>query len=192
MTQGTARGWQLLGFCLVFISMGGAQSVSSATGAASVAAAVKVHPRIFRASSNGPSAQLVISGSPAAQISSTSFHPASDEELAGMEQALEKYVTAFEDMNLFEVRKVWPVMDRQHEAAFTKIFSAFPTAYSRDLELECAPPSAIAETARVECVETLTYGKPKSKLQKTGPTRIAIVLKGQSSGWVMADMVGVK
>lgn len=113
------------------------------------------------------------------------------EELTEMEQTLEKYAAAFESLSLPQVRQVWPGLDLEHETAFKKVFAAFrETAWTRSLALECAAPQVSGETANVECLQTLNYGKPKGKSKEVGPSRVAILLRGQSSNWVVADMKG--
>jgi hypothetical protein len=194
MSKGMARAIEALCFCLVLIGSCGAQNGSSGAGPVPDVASnkgVDVRPRIFQRGQSNQSAQLVLSGKASAQITTASFRPASSEELEGMEQTLEKYAAAFEKLSLPEVRQVWPALDRQHEKAFKEVFAAFrETAWTRRLGLECAAPKVTGETASVECIETLIYGKPKGKLQQAGPTRVAILLKGQSGNWVVADMKG--
>jgi hypothetical protein len=152
---------------------------------------VSIRPRIFQRGLETQSPQLVISSRLAGEITAAGFRLASSEEVEGMEQTLERYSAAFDRLSLPEVRQVWPSLDRQHEKAFKSVFAAFrETAWSRSLGLECAAPKVTGETASVECLETLTYGKPKGKSKQAGPNRIAILLKGQSSNWVIADMKG--
>jgi hypothetical protein len=190
MSKGMARALEMWCFCLVLIGSCSAQQVSSVPGPVPDVAN-SVRPRIIQRGQGTQSAQLVVSEKLNGQITSASFRPASSEELEGMEQTLEKYTTAFENLSLPEVRQVWPALDPPHEAAFKKVFAAFrETAWTRRLGLECAAPKVTGETASVECSETLTYGKAKAKLQQVGPTRVAILLKGQSSEWVVADMKG--
>jgi len=186
------RSLEVVCFCAILTGVGKAQLGLVSTGSAGGGNSNVARPRIFQ---TGPaqSPQLVTSGNPGAEITSASFRFASSEELEGMEKTLEKYTSAFENLSLPEIREVWPNLDRQHEAAFKKVFNAFrETAWTRNLSLECAAPKVTGETANVECLETLTYGKPKGKMQQAGPTRVAISLKGESSNWVVADMRGAK
>ena len=130
---------------------------------------------------------------PGAQLDGAGYRPASAEEIDAMEQTLEKYVAAFENLSLPQVRQVWPNLDHQHEAAFKKVFSAFKdSSWTRQLGLECANPRVTGDTANVECQETLSYGPAKGKAKQVGPARVAILMKGQSSNWVVADMKGSK
>jgi len=191
-----ARVLEVLCFCFALIGSGSAQKMSSSPGPVpdSVNHNTKIggnRPRIFQQGQGAQSPQLVVSGKVSAQITAASFRPASSEELEGMEQTLEKYAAAFENLSLPEVRQVWPALDRQHEKALKEVFAAFrETAWTRSLGLECAAPKVTGEIASVECLETLTYGKAKGKLQEAGPTRIAVLLKGEASKWVVADMKG--
>jgi len=194
MSKGMARGLEVLSFCLVFIVSCSAQDSSSGPSVApdlSGNKEVSFHARIFQSSQGIQPVQLVISGKVSGQVTDASYRPASSEELEGMEKTLEKYTAAFENLSLPEVRQVWPALDRQHEKALKEVFAAFRgTAWTRNLALECSAPRVNGEVASVECLETLIYGKPKGKLQQAGPTRVAILLKGQSSNWVVADMKG--
>jgi hypothetical protein len=116
---------------------------------------------------------------------------ASSEEIEGMELILEKYEGAFESLSLPQVRQIWPALDRQHEDAFKRVFEAFrQTSWTRSLSLECATPKVTAGTANVECRQTLRYGTAKGKPKELGPVRVAILLRKQSGGWVVADMKG--
>jgi hypothetical protein len=126
---------------------------------------------------------------PSAQFSATTLRVASSEELDGMEQALETYQAAFENLSLPQVRQVWPTLDRRRETAFKEVFEVFrETSWTRKLGLTCATPMIGGETARVECEETLAYGAVKSKPTELGPERVAIVLRRQSSNWIVEDM----
>jgi len=147
-------------------------------------------PAIFQ---RGPGAVQIVASSamPGPQLDGSGYRVASDNEVDGMEQTLEKYVAAFENLSLPQVRQVWPGLDRQHEAAFKKVFDGFrQTSWTRRLGLECAVPKVNGDTANVECREILTYGPAKGKVQQMGPARVAILLKGQASNWVVADMKG--
>ena len=189
MKLSISRTLEALCFCLVLISFCSAQNVSSDRGP--VITNNGTRPRIFQRSQGSQSFQLAVSNEHAGQVTAASFRIASGEELEGMEQTLEKYTAAFENLSLPEIRQVWPGLDREHEAAFKKVFAAFQeTKWTRNLGLECAAPKVTGETASVECLETLKYGKAKGKSKEVGPTRVAIVLKGRSSNWVVADMKG--
>lgn len=189
MTSRIVRILEIL--CFSFVLIGSCSGQNASPVAAQVAANDAPRPRIFQRGQGPKSLQLAVSNEHAGQVTAASFRVASSEEVEGMEQTLERYTTAFEHLSLPEIRQVWPGLDREHETAFKKVFAAFQeTKWTRSLGMECAAPKVTGEMASVECLETLTYGKPKSKSKEVGPTRVAIVLKGQSSNWVVADMKG--
>jgi hypothetical protein len=135
----------------------------------------------------GSTIQLV----PSSQLSATTSRRVSSEELDGMEQALERYQAVFENLSLMQLRQVWPTLDRRREAAFKEVFEVFrETSWTHKLELTCATPMIGVETTTVECEETLAYGDTNSKPKEVGPDRVAIVLRRQSSNWVVEDMKG--
>jgi hypothetical protein len=183
------RACNVLFVCAVLAAACSAQKLSSnpASGANS---AETPRPAIFQ---HGAGAAEVVASSAMSspQLDAAGYRVASDEEIDGMEQTLEKYVAAFENLSLPQVRQVWPGLDRQHEAAFKKVFASFrETSWTRRLGLECAMPKVNGDAANVECRETLAYGPAKGKVQEMGPARVAILLKGQAGSWVVADMKG--
>jgi hypothetical protein len=126
-----------------------------------------------------------------AQLSSAGFHLASNEEVDGMEKTLEQYVVAFENLSLPQVKQVWPDLDEKHMKAFKDVFSVFKGAAAPPrLGLECAIPKVTADTANVECLETVTYTVGKGKPKEAGPAKVSIELKGQSGHWVVQEMKG--
>jgi hypothetical protein len=147
-------------------------------------------PAIFQRSLQ--SAQAVGSAnSVKSQISGVSYRLASSVEVDGMEKTLENYVAAFESLSLPQMRQVWPTLDRKHETAFKEVFASFrENSWRRRMDLACAIPNVVGDTANVECRETLTYGPPKGKTKEVGPVQIGIVLKGASGNWVVSDMKG--
>jgi hypothetical protein len=191
MAGSVARGWGMLCLGFALMSFCHAQKVSAGPDA-SGARPEASHSRIFQQNRGSQALQLAVSGkNAAAQVSTANYRVASSEETAGMEQTLEKYQAAFENLSLPQVRQIWPTLDREHEAAFKKVFAAFREAsWSRQLQLECVSPRVTADAASVDCIETLTYGTAKGKSKQLGPARVAIVLKRESSQWVVADMKG--
>jgi len=149
-----------------------------------------IRPAIFQRGAQA--VQVVASPSVSnAQLSTANFHVASNEEVNGMEQTLEQYVTAFESLSLPQVKQVWPDLDQKHAKAFKDVFSAFKGAAAPPrLGLQCSIPKVTADTANVECMETVTYAVGKGKTKEAGPARVEIELKGQSSHWVVRDMKG--
>lgn len=137
-------------------------------------------------------AQIVASKNvPGAHVTTANFHVAAGEEIQGLEQTLEEYVIAFDSLELSQMQKVWPSLDRQHQKAFKNAFAAFRSASANPrLELQCAVPRVSADTANVECVETVIYSVGKGKSKEAGPAKVSIQLKGQSSHWVLDDMKG--
>jgi hypothetical protein len=127
------------------------------------------------------------------QLSRVNLRLASDLEIGGMEATLEKYVSAFESLNLGEIKQVWPDLDRQHATAFKDVFDGFKGASSSPrLGLKCAVPEVTSGMANVDCRETINYhiGKGKGKDRELGPVRLLIQLKDQSGHWVVSDMKG--
>jgi hypothetical protein len=148
-----------------------------------------IRPAIFQ---RGPLAIQIVESPNAsnAQLSTASFHVASNEEIDGMEHTLEQYVTAFESLSIPQVKQVWPDLDQKHTKAFKDVFAVFKGGTAPRLGLQCAIPKVAADTANVECLETITYTLDKGKSKEAGPARISIQLKGQSSHWVVQDMKG--
>ncbi|HZW05304.1 MAG TPA: hypothetical protein VFF58_00210, partial [Candidatus Nitrosotalea sp.] len=71
------------------------------------------------------------------------------------------------------------------------VFDSFKGANSRPrLGLQCAIPQVMADTAKVQCMETVVYSVGKGKTKDAGPAKVEIRLKGQASHWVMQDMKG--
>lgn len=150
----------------------------------------KVRPAIFQRGLQ--TAQVVQApGVVNAQLSSASFHAASSEEVDGMEHTLEQYVVAFENLDLTQIRQVWPKLDSKHMKAFKDVFSAMKSASAAPrLGLQCAIPNVSDGVADVQCTETVTYSVGKGKTKEAGPAKILIQLKGESSHWIMQDMKG--
>jgi hypothetical protein len=176
--------------CTLLISVCTAQKQKSSPATEPVANKTSARPRVFERGEKSP--QIVASGSMVpAQLSTASFRPASGEEIEGMELTLEKYESAFENLSLVQMREIWPSLDRQHERAFKSVFAGFhETAWTRHLGLECTTPKVTGESANVDCLETLVYANAKGKSKEVGPARIAVLLKRQSSAWVVEDMKG--
>jgi hypothetical protein len=108
-----------------------------------------------------------------------------------MEQTLEQYVIAFENLSLPQVKQVWPDLDAKHAKALKGVFDAFKgNSGSPRLGLQCAIPRVAADTANVQCLETVTYHVGKGKTKEAGPAKVSIQMKGQASHWVVQDMKG--
>lgn len=147
-----------------------------------------VRPPIFQ---SGPHAlQDVASPSVSYAQLSGPLHLASNEEVDGMEKALEQYVVAFESLSLPRVKEVWPDLDQKHTKALKDVFAVFKGTAAPQLGLACAIPKVSADAANVECMETVTYRVGKNKVQRAGPARISIQMREQSSHWVVQDMKG--
>jgi hypothetical protein len=113
-------------------------------------------------------------------------------EVNGIEQTLERYQSAFENLSLHQVHQVWPSLDRQREEKFKEVFDAFrSTSWTRKLGMECAMPVFAGEAASIDCKETLTYGPADGTAKEVGPNRVAISLKKSSSVWVVENMKGM-
>jgi len=159
---------------------------------ASPAAAVKadVRPAIFQRGLQ-PAQVVQTPGVVNAQFSNASFHVASNEEVDGMEHTLEQYVVAFENLDLTQVKQVWPNLDTKHMKAFKEVFAAMKSESSAPrLGLQCAVPKVSAGVADVQCMETVIYSVGKGKTKEAGPAKVSIQLKEESSHWVMQDMRG--
>ncbi|MGD0507772.1 MAG: hypothetical protein ABSA27_08245 [Terriglobales bacterium] len=127
-----------------------------------------------------------------AQVSNASIRPASGEELDGMELTLQKYRTAFDSLSLPQMRQVWPGLDHRRESALNDVFKFLKaSSATRNLGLECAPPTVIGDSAKVECRETLAYSDAKGKAKATKPAMVSISLKKQSDNWVVETMKGL-
>jgi hypothetical protein len=150
-------------------------------------------PRILRAEPASP--RILPADSSTAshpKLSTQSFDSASSKEIDGIEQTLERYQSAFENLSLRQVRQVWPSLDRGREAKFKEVFKAFrSTAWTRKLGMSCAAPVFAGEAASVECEETLTYGASDETPREVGPNRVAISLKKSSNAWVVENMKGL-
>jgi hypothetical protein len=176
--------------CVILIGSCAAQNPNSVSSTTSTAEP-DIRPAIIQRGTQ--MAQIVAApGKPGGEVASASFHVASDEEITGMEQTLEQYVIAFESLDLSEVQKVWPNLDKQHSKVFKSAFAAFKSSSAKPrLGLQCAVPRVAADTAKVECLETLTYIVGKGKTKAVGPEKVSIQLKGQSTHWVLQDMKGL-
>ena len=155
-----------------------------------------IRPAIFQrntTATNSLAARAEIVAAPGiskVQLSAANFHVASDEEVNGMEQALEQYVTAFESLSVPQVKQVWPDLDQKHSKALKDMFSAFKGSFAPRLGLQCAIPKVGGDMANVECLETMTYHVGKGKTKEAGPAKISIQMRGQSGHWVVQDMKG--
>jgi len=182
--MGHLRALKVLCFVGVMVGLCGAQKT---TPAAEVSPVDGQNPRptIFQ--------RMVAVSLDGPQLSRVNLRLASEVEMGGMELALEQYASAFESLNLAEMKQVWPDLDRQHATAFKEVFAGFKGASSTPrLGLQCAVPEVTAGTANVECRETINYrvGKGKGKDRELGPVRVLIQLKDQSGRWVVTDMKG--
>ena len=155
---------------------------------ADFAAKRDVRPPIFQ---SGPHAlQEVASPSVSYAQLSGPAHLASNEEVDGMEKALEQYVVAFESLSLPQVKQVWPDLDQKHTKALKDVFAVFKGAGAPRLALACAIPRVSADAANVECMQTVMYHVGKNKTQQAGPAKMSIQMKGQAGHWVVEDMKG--
>lgn len=177
--------------CLVVFTVGSAfaQKASKAPEPA-VDSRTNLHPVIFQRTAPAVEATASLSS---AQLAQASFRLAAEDEVDGMERTLGGYVRAFEDLNIAEVKQVWPDIDRQHATAFKDLFAGFKgVSTSPRLVLQCAIPRLSAGTANVECRETITYqsGKGKGTTKELGPVKVSIQMKGESGHWAVSDMRG--
>jgi len=126
------------------------------------------------------------------QASPVSLRLASDAEMDVMEDLLQKFVTAFENMNLREVRQVWPTLDKQHATAFKNVFAGLKGISSRSpvLSLQCGVPVLATDFANIGCHETVIYATGRGKTKELGPVRVLIQMKAPSGNWVISDMKG--
>jgi hypothetical protein len=176
--------------CFVLAAACTAQKANSAANANPSGTTADIRPAIIQRGAQ--SAQIVAAPGSGAQLSSASFHVASDEEVLGMEQTLEQYVIAFESLEISQIQKVWPDLDKQHVKTFKTAFAAFKSSSSNPrLGLQCAVPRVAADSANLQCSETVTYSVGKGKTKEAGPAKVSIQLKGQSRHWVLQDMKGI-
>jgi len=169
--------------CVLLVGLCAAQKANP------VAAGSDIRPAIFQ---RGQAVQPVAVSPSAsnAQLSTVNAHIATDEEVNGMEQTLEQYVVAFENLSLPQVKQVWPDLDTKHAKAFKDLFAALKGQPSPRLGLQCAIPKVSVETANVDCLETVTYSVGKGKTKEAGPAKVFIQLKGKSGHWLVQDMKG--
>jgi len=174
-------GRKILCLCILLVGSCVGQKANSGAGA-------DVRPPIFQ---SGPRAlQDVATPSVSYAQLSGPTHLASNEEVDGMEKALEQYVAAFESLSLQQVKQVWPDLDQKHTKALKDVFAVFKGTAAPQLGLACAIPKVSAEAANVECMETVTYHVGKNKIQHAGPAKISIQMRVQSNHWVVQDMKG--
>jgi hypothetical protein len=188
--------FKALCLCGILAGSCAAQRPSSDAGASQDGKDNDIRPAIFQretTAANPLAARAQIVAAPGAskvQLSAANFHVASDEEVNGMEQTLEQYVTAFESLSVPQVKQVWPDLDQKHSKALKDMFAAFKGSTAPRLGLQCAIPKVGGDVANVECLETMTYHVSKGKTKEAGPAKISIQMRGQSGHWVVQDMKG--
>jgi hypothetical protein len=193
MVSRIVRGLKALSVATALVGLCAAQNGSLVSGQGSDDNGHS-RPRIIRSEPGTPgSIQTADLGADNhAAFNSGSFSSGSEKEVDGIEQTLERYQSAFENLNLHQVRQVWPSLDRQREERFKEVFDAFRnTSWTRKLGMECALPVFTGEAASVNCKETLTYGPADGAAKEVGPNRVAISLKKSSSMWVVENMKGI-
>jgi len=148
---------------------------------------------IFQSDASSQKLQTAVANdTQSGQLSGASIRAASSEELDGMEQTLDKYRTAFENLSLPQVREVWPGLDRRRASALKDVFAYLRSSKATpQLGLECAPPTVIGDSAKVECRETLAYADAKGKAKAAKPAMVSISLKKQADNWVVDTMKGL-
>jgi hypothetical protein len=123
-------------------------------------------------------------------VTEASFRGASSEELEGMELTLQQYKTAFDSLNLSQVRRVWPGLDRRRASALKDVFAYLRTTKTApQLGLECALPMVMGASAKMDCRESLSY-TDRGKIKQAKPGMVSIQLKKQSDNWVVDTMKG--
>jgi hypothetical protein len=149
--------------------------------------------RIFQSTANSQKLQTAVAKDKnRAQVSNASIRAASSEELEGMELTLQKYRSAFDNLSLAQMRQVWPGLDHRRESALKDVFKFLRgSSAAPNLGLECAPPTVIGDSAKVECRETLAYSDAKGKSKAAKPALVSISLKKQSDSWVVETMKGL-
>jgi hypothetical protein len=168
----------LIGSCI-------AENAEKAPGADNSAGA---RPSIFQ--TERPSQGVAAStSSRRAQVSEARFRGASSQELGGMELTLQAYRSAIENLSLPQVRQVWPALDHHREAALKETFEYLRSmSATLKLGMECAAPPVTGESAWVECRETLSYTDAKGKTKDVKPAHVSILLRRQSSNWIVETM----
>lgn len=149
--------------------------------------------RIFQGTANSRKLQTAVAKDVrSAQVNNASIRAASSDELGGMELTLQKYRSAFDSLSLPQMRQVWPGLDHRRESALKDVFKFLrESSATRNLGLECAPPTVIGDSARVACRETLAYSDAKGKAKAAKPAMVSISLKKQSDNWVVETMKGL-
>lgn len=145
-------------------------------------------PPIFQTERPSPGVATSRRSRPA-QVNAASFREASSEELSGMELTLQEYRAAIENLSLPQVRQVWPALDHHREAALKEAFQYLRSmSATPKLGMECVAPPVTGESAWVECRETLTYTAAKGKTKDVKPAHVSILLRKQSSNWIIETM----
>jgi hypothetical protein len=175
----------LAGFCV-------AEDGSKGTNAAANFDA-SAQSRILQGAANSRKLQTAIAADVrSAQVSNASIRAASGDELSGMETTLEKYRTAFVNLSLPQMRQVWPGLDHRRESALKDVFKFLrESSVAPNLGLECAPPTVIGDSAKIECRETLSYSDAKGKSKVAKPAMVSISLTKRSDDWVVETMKGL-
>ncbi len=149
--------------------------------------------RILQANASSQKLQTAVAKDVrSAQVSNASIRAASSDELDGMELTLQKYRIAFDSLSLSQMRQVWPGLDHRREVALKDVFKFLQGSFATpNLGLECAPPTVIGDSAKIECRETLAYSDAKGKAKAAKPAMVSISMKKQSDNWVVETMKGL-
>ena len=150
-------------------------------------------PRIFQSGASSQKLQIAVANDTrSGQVSGANIRAASSEELDGMEQTLDKYRTAFENLSLPQLRQVWPGLDHRRASALKDVFEYLRSSKATpQLRLQCAPPTVISDSAKVDCREMLAYRDENGKTKEAKPAMISIQLKKQADVWVVETMKGL-
>jgi hypothetical protein len=175
----------LVGSCFAEDGKISAKSTEIATGSA--------RPHIFQSDAGAQELRSAVAADRrGGQVSGASIRAASAEELDAMEQTLDKYRTAFESLSLAQMRQVWPELDRRRASALKDVFEYLRSSKTTpQLGLECAPPTVIGDSAKVECREKLAYRDANGKSKEVKPAMVSIQLKKQSDNWIVETMKGL-
>jgi len=176
--------------CMIVILVGLCRAGNASPAPDSGASASPSRPRIIQSDANSQPLQIAVYNAVGnTQISPANLRPASAEEMGGMEQTLQKYQDGFENLSMTQVLQVWPTLDKRRKAKLGEVFQAFRTnSWTRKLDLQCAAPTVVDQSASLDCRETLAYGPAKAAPRHAGPVRVAILLKQQADGWVLENM----
>jgi hypothetical protein len=112
-------------------------------------------------------------------------------DVSGIESTLTGYRNGFEAMDMQQILKAWPQLDRQRKAAFQSVFQFLQKRSATPrIALECSVPARFGSSVSMDCSEAVSYvdgGRGKT----VGPVRVAILLTKHANEWTIQSMKGL-